>query len=99
MAALKLVWTRLAIEDLDDAYDYIAATNPGAAADIIERIEKAVAALRLTPGMGRPGRISGTRELVVTGTPFIVPYRGTGERIEILAVIHAARRWPDSFPE
>lgn len=72
MAALKLVWTKLAIEDLDDAYDYIAATNPGAAADIIERIEKAVAALRLTPRMGRPRRVNGTRELVITGTPFIV---------------------------
>lgn len=99
MAALKLVWTKLAIEDLDNAYDYIAATNPGAAADIIERIEKAIAALRLTPGMGRPGRVNGTRELVVTGTPFIVPYRVAEERIEIIAVIHAARRWPDSFPD
>lgn len=97
MAALKIVWTPLAIEDLDNAYEYIAATNPSAALDIIERIEKAISALRLTPGMGRPGRISGTRELVITGTPFIVPYRVAGERIEILAVIHAARRWPDSF--
>lgn len=99
MATLKLVWTRLAIKDLDDAYDYIAATNPGAAADIIERIEKAVAALRLTPSMGRLGRIDGTRELVITRTPFIVAYRVAEERIEIIAVIHAARRWPDSFPE
>jgi len=98
MATLKLAWTRLAIEDLDDAYDYIAATNPGAAADIIERIEKAVAALRLTPSMGRLGRINGTRELVIT-PPFIVAYRVAEERIEIIAVIHAARRWPDSFPE
>ena len=98
MAALKLVWTKLAIEDLEDAYDYIAATNPEAATDIIERIEKAISTLRLTPGMGRLGRISGTRELVVTRTPFIVPYRVIGDRLEIIAVIHAARRWPDSFP-
>ena len=63
----------------------------------VERIEKAVATLRLTPNMGRPGRIIRTRELVVTRTPFIVPYRLLRERIEILAVIHAARRWPDSF--
>ena len=94
---MKIVWTKLAIADLDNAYDYIAATNPSAAQDIIERIEKAVAALRLTPGMGRPGRVTGTRELVVTRTPFIVPYRIIEERIEILAVIHSARRWPDSF--
>ena len=97
MAALKLVWTTLAIRDLDNAYDYIATTNPSAAFDIIERIEKAVAALRLTPNMGRLGRVSGTRELVITRTPFIVPYRVAKERIEILAVIHSARRWSDSF--
>ena len=97
MATLKLVWTKLAIEDLNNAYDYIAVTNPSAAGDIVERIEKAVATLRLTPNMGRPGRIIRTRELVVTRTPFIVPYRLLRERIEILAVIHAARRWPDSF--
>lgn len=94
---MKLVWTKLVITDLDNGYDYIAATNPSAALDIIERLEKAVAALRLNPGMGRPGRVTGTRELVVTRTPFIVPYRIIKERIEILAVIHAARRWPDSF--
>ncbi|MFB2897343.1 type II toxin-antitoxin system RelE/ParE family toxin [Aerosakkonemataceae cyanobacterium BLCC-F50] len=47
--------------------------------------------------MGRPGRIPGTKELVVTRTPFILPYRVQGEQIEILAVIHAARQWPESF--
>lgn len=89
---MKIVWTLFAIKDLDNAYDYIAATNRSAALDIIERIEKAVAALRLTPGMGRLGRVSGTRELVVTRTPFVVPYWVEEDRVEILAVIHAARR-------
>ena len=98
MAALKLVWTKLAISDLDDVYEYVAATNTGAAMALIARIEKAITALRFTPNMGRPGRISGTRELVVTGTPFIVPYRVKEDRIEIIAVIHSARRWPGSFP-
>lgn len=99
MALLKIVWTRLAIADLGSAYDYIAAVNPESAPSVVERIEKAVAALQLNPSMGRPGRVSGTRELVVTRTPFIVPYRVLRERIEILAVIHAARRWPNNFPE
>jgi plasmid stabilization system protein ParE len=67
-------------------------TNPSAALALIERIEKVVAALRLTPNMGRPGRVSGTRELVVTRTSFLVPYRVAEDRIEILAAIHAARR-------
>lgn len=97
MAQVTIAWTRLAVADLNQAYDYIAASNPDAAAGIVERIEKAVNALRLHPALGRPGRVPGTRELVVTRTSFIVPYRIMGERVEILAVIHVARRWPDSF--
>jgi toxin ParE1/3/4 len=49
------------------------------------------------PYLGRPGRVANTRELVVTSTPFIVAYRVVSDRIEILAVFHGARRWPDSF--
>lgn len=94
---MKIVWTRLALSDLDQAYNYIAASNPSAAVDTIERIEKAVGALSLYPEMGRLGRVAGTRELVVTRTSFIVPYRVQGEQVEILAVIHASRRWPDSL--
>ena len=47
--------------------------------------------------MGRPGRVPGTRELVIPGTPYIVPYRVQGEAIQILRVYHSARRWPESF--
>lgn len=94
---MKIVWTRLALSDLDAAYNYIAANNPSAAVDIIDRIEKAINNLTQYPEIGRPGRIPGTKELVVTRTPFILPYRIQGEQIEILAVIHAARQWPESF--
>jgi len=47
--------------------------------------------------MGRPGRVDGTREFVVAGTPYIIPYRVRGETVELLAVMHGARRWPDTF--
>jgi toxin ParE1/3/4 len=47
--------------------------------------------------MSRPGRVAGTRELIVAGTPHIVAYRVAASRIEILAMIHAARRWPSTF--
>ncbi len=47
--------------------------------------------------MGRIGRVVGTRELIITRTPFILPYRIQGNQIEILAVVHAARRWPEAF--
>ena len=49
------------------------------------------------PESGRTGRIEGTRELVVPKTPFVAPYRITGDTIEILAVHHASQRWPEAF--
>ena len=95
MAQIKLVWTRLAIQDLNAAYDYISAENPAAAEGIINRVEQALEALKRHPEIGRPGRISTTRELVVTQTPFIIPYRVNEDRIEVLAFLHSARKWPD----
>ncbi len=47
--------------------------------------------------MGRAGRVPGTRELVISGTPYIVPYRVRGGAVEVLRVFHAARRWPTEF--
>jgi addiction module RelE/StbE family toxin len=97
VAAVKIRWTRLAVEDLNLAYEYIAAENPTAAHAVIARIESAVNVLRAHPEIGRSGRVEGTRELVISGTPFIVAYRVARKRIEILALIHGARRWPTSF--
>ncbi len=94
---MKLVWTRLALEDLNSAYEYLAAENLRAAATVVERIEAAVKALRAHPNLGRAGRVEGTRELVIAGTPFIIPYHLGKKQVEILALIHAARRWPSSF--
>ncbi|NES03011.1 MAG: type II toxin-antitoxin system RelE/ParE family toxin [Okeania sp. SIO2F4] len=94
---MKIIWTRLALEDINNAYEYIVANNPDVALDTIERIESSINRLLQYPEMGRLGQVVGTRELVVTGTPFIVPYRVRGDRLEILAVIHGARKWPESF--
>lgn len=94
---MKLAWTRLALEDLDHAYEYIAGQNPSAAKAVVERIESGLNALRTHPSLGRKGRVEGTRELVIPGTPFVIPYRIVKKRVEILAVIHGARRWPGEF--
>ena len=94
---MKILWTRLAIADMDAAHDHIAEENPSAAAGVLERIKKSVAMLLRHPRLGRAGRVVGTRELVVSGTPFVIPYRIKTGRIEILAVIHSARSWPESL--
>jgi toxin ParE1/3/4 len=94
---VKLRWTQLAIKGLDSAHAYVAEHNPSAANHLIDRIEEAVQVLRQHPTAGRNGRLKGTRELVVTGTPFVIPYRVRGNAIEILAVLHGARKWPGNL--
>lgn len=97
MAQVKLCWTKGALADLHCAHAYVSAENPYAAHDIIERIEQALSMLASHPHAGRSGRCKNTRELVVTGTPFIIPYRVKKNIIEILAVIHHARAWPEEM--
>jgi len=90
-------WMPLAEQDLDFAYDYIRQDSPGAAKRIVSRIISAVGILTRHPLAGREGRVGGTREMVVGRTPFIVAYRLRGDEIQILAVIHSAKRWPTGF--
>jgi len=97
MAPLTIRWTRQAIADLDYVFDFVATDNPGAARVLIDTIDRATATLAVHPQLGRPGRIPGTRELVVPRTPYIVAYRLDRGAVEILAVIHGARRWPEKF--
>lgn len=92
---MKVVWSRLAIDDLRKLRAYIADDDPAAAARIARRLVDATDQLAEFPGMGRPGRRPHTRELLVPGTPCLVPYRVVNNVIEIIAVIHMSRRWPD----
>jgi toxin ParE1/3/4 len=73
--------------------EYIARDNPEAAAGVVIVIQAAVERLSNFPSMGRPGRVPGTRELIVSGTPYIIPYRVRGEEVQILRVFHGARKW------
>jgi plasmid stabilization system protein ParE len=63
-------------------------------AQIAERILNAFEILRTQPQMGRPGRLTGTRELLVSGTPYIIPCRVRCERLELPAVFDGHRKWP-----
>lgn len=92
--AHDVVWLVRAQRHLTEIVVYIAEDNPTAALSVKERIEQATMNLAIHPNMGRQGRIDGTRELVVSGLPYIIPYRVRYGRVEILDVIHASRRWP-----
>ena len=94
---MSVVWTRPAARDLELIGDYIARENARAADRIVRRIRDRTMDLADYPFLGRTARVENTRELVVPSTPFIVVYRVGDGRVEILAVFHSARRWPDSF--
>jgi toxin ParE1/3/4 len=92
------IWSPEAIADLLALRIYIERDDPAAAQrvalHIIGNVETLLAG---SPEMGRPGRVAGTRELVIPGTPYIVPYRVIGNTIQVLRVFHGARRWPEVF--
>ena len=92
---LIVEWLPAAQRDFDDLVDYIAADHPSAAIAQGDEIEAQVSLLRDHPRMGRPGRVKGTRELVIVRTPFIAAYRIKGKAIQILRVLHGAQQWPE----
>jgi toxin ParE1/3/4 len=87
-------WLRHALENLDEEFAYVARDDPEAAARLVERIASSVERLKNHPASGRPGRLPNTRELVIAGTPYIIPYRMRGQTVEILRGFHGARKWP-----
>lgn len=94
---MRLRWLRKALRNLDDEAKYIAADDATAARLVVERVLDAVAQLEQQPGLGRPGRVPSTRELIVGHTRYIVPYRVRGETVEILRVFHTSRRLPERW--
>ena len=96
---MKIKWVLLALNDLDEAGEFIARDNPKAAGRVLKRIWDAVQMLADQPHAGRAGRVPGTRELVIAGTPFIIPYRVVENTIQILRVLHGKRKWPRRFSE
>ncbi len=91
---LEVRWTAPALIDLNEAIAYIANDSSKAATSVGVRIAEATQNLARHPGLGRPGCVPNTRELMISGTPYVVPYRVRGDSVEVLRVLHAARRWP-----
>ncbi|KKX28266.1 type II toxin-antitoxin system RelE/ParE family toxin [Rhizobium sp. LC145] len=90
----EIIWLDEALQDLDDIGSYIALDNVVAAEQVVRRIVEAVALLAWHPKIGRLTADEDTRRLVISGTPYIAFYR-LRERIEILAIFHASRKWPE----
>ena len=94
---MRVKWLQAALANLEAAADYIAEDNPAAASRFVQEIFRVTELLARNPAMGRPGRVPGTRELVIPNTPYILPYRVRANAVEILRVFHAARKWPTHF--
>ncbi len=91
---MKIVWSRRAIRDLVYLREYIEKDSEQNAVLVAKRILKAIDLLQTHAEIGRPGRMVGTRELVVPDTPYVIPYRVRRERLELIAVFHGRQKWP-----
>jgi toxin ParE1/3/4 len=92
------IWSPKAVDDLVALRTHIEQDNPAAAGRVaLHSIRNIEMLLPRSPEMGRPGRVPGTRELLIPRTPFIVPYRLVGNTIQILRILHSSRRWPATF--
>lgn len=94
---MKIVWSQRSVQHLTALHAYIAKDSDQNAGQVAKRILQAVALLSTQPEMGRPGRVLGTRELVVPNTPYIIPYRVRRDRIELIAVFHGHQQWPHTL--
>lgn len=94
---MKIVWSPSAIRHLIAIRAFIAEDSPGSVRAVANRLITSVDQLSRHPSSGRAGRVPGTREFVVPGTPYVLPYRVKDDRLEIIAVFHGRQRWPESF--
>jgi toxin ParE1/3/4 len=94
---MQVKWLRKALENLDHEAAHLAKDSPKIADEFVRHLYGSAALLAEHPEVGRPGRIKGTRELIVTRFPYILPYRVRDNAVEILRVFHTARKWPQRW--
>jgi addiction module RelE/StbE family toxin len=97
--SVRLEWSIFAQTDRDEIFDYIEGDSLQAAIVVDNRIRVQIERLAEFPESGRPGRVEGTRELVIHRTPYIAAYRIVGDTVRILRVLHGAQRWPEDMSE
>lgn len=94
---MTVVWTSQALSDLVQIREHIERDSKAAAARVSARLRSSAKRLALYPESGRVGKVDSTRELVVAGTQYILPYRVRRGEVQILAVLHGAQEWPEDF--
>ena len=88
---MRLRWTSIAANDLEDIYDYLSERHPSFTKSTIQLLCDAVRSLRRFPDRGRPGEAPGTRELILSPLPYIIVYRVTPEIVEVIRIFHGAQ--------
>jgi addiction module RelE/StbE family toxin len=96
---VRIVWSPFAVADRDAIFTFIEIDSPAAAIEVDRRIELSINRLATFALSGRPGRVDGTRELIIPQTPYIVAYAVMADRIRILRILHGARIWPDELDQ
>lgn len=94
---MQIIWLKTALKNIDELAEYISQENSTAASQIVTTIELQVNLLATQPALGRPGRVLDTRELVISNTHYLVPYRIKNNTVEILRVFHTSRRPPNAW--
>lgn len=94
---MQVRWLRKALLNLEQEADYLAEKNPRAAHNMLQTIHSSINLLLEQPGIGRPGRVPGTRELVIPSYPYLIPYRVRGDVVEVLRVFHTSRKPPEKW--
>ncbi|MBW4552549.1 MAG: type II toxin-antitoxin system RelE/ParE family toxin [Aphanocapsa sp. GSE-SYN-MK-11-07L] len=92
---MPIVWLSLAVQDVLHIRTYLTDYDPQAAHSVALRIDQAISNLAAIPNLGRPGRIFGTHELVIGGTPYLAIYRVQNSRVEILRILQGRQTFPE----
>ena len=93
---MRIEWLKKAASNLEEAYEFMAKENPVAASEFINEVFRLSRLLLDSPSLGRPGRVPGTRELVLPNYPYLIPYRIRGEQVQILRLFHT-RQIPSRY--
>jgi addiction module RelE/StbE family toxin len=92
---MQVKWLKWALRNLEQARNYVFQDNPTAAQELILKIQNAANQLQNYPFMGKNGRVEGTRELIISNSPYILIYRVKEESVEVLRILHTSKRYPE----